>query len=71
MNRHHGIIGVISNDEAYSKEEAMRRLNISQKFWDKMLDQGLPYANIGHARWVIGKDLIEHMAQHAERKRET
>ena len=61
-------IGMISVEEAYSKYELMRRLGISQPFWDTMLNEGLPYASIGHARWVTGKDVIEYMVKHSERK---
>jgi len=57
--------GVISVDEAYSKAAVLARLGISQKFWDKMLDEGLPFANVGHTRWVIGRDLIEHFKKHS------
>ena len=59
--------GVIKADEAYSKSMILERLGISQKFWDKMLDEGLPYTVIGHSRWVTGKALIEHLNKHAER----
>lgn len=62
-------IGLIRQDEAYSKSTLMLRLGISQKFWDKMLDDGLPYANIGHARWVTGRDLIEFLAKNSTTKR--
>ena len=61
--------GVINAHEAYSKRMVLERLGISQKFWDKMLDEGLPYTVVGHTRWVTGKDLIEHLLQNAERKR--
>lgn len=62
-------IGLIRQDEAYSKSTLMLRLGISQKFWDKMLDDGLPYANIGHARWVTGRDLIEFLVKNSTTKR--
>jgi hypothetical protein len=62
--------GLIHAQEAYSKRMVMDRLGISQKFWDKMLDEGLPYTIVGHTRWVTGKDLIEHLSRNAERKRE-
>lgn len=60
--------GVISVHEAYSKYEVMNRLGISQRFWDQMLNDGLPYTNIGHARWVTGQALIEYMTKHSETK---
>ncbi len=41
---------------------------ISQKFWDKMLSEGLPYTSVGHTRWVTGQALIEHLSRNAERK---
>jgi hypothetical protein len=60
--------GVINAAEAYSKRMVLERLGISQKVWDKMLDEGLPFTNVGHTRWVTGKDLIEHLTRKAERK---
>ena len=60
--------GVINASEAYSKTEVMNRLGISQRFWDSMLNDGLPFANIGHGRWVTGQSLIDYMNQHAETK---
>lgn len=54
-------LGVIRSDEAYSKQELLKRLGISQKFWDKMLDDGLPYSHVGHTRWVTGKNVITHL----------
>lgn len=71
MNRVDTRIGTIRADEAYSKQELMRRLDISQKFWDKMLDTRLPYAEVGHKRWVVGRDVLEHFTRHAKRKQET
>jgi hypothetical protein len=71
MNRNGSAEGLIHTHEAYSKQEILRRLGVSQKFWDKMLDEGLPYTIVGHTRWVTGKDLIEHFSRNAERKRET
>ena len=64
-------IGVIRHDEAYSKLTVLKRLGISQKFWDKMLDEGLPYTNVGHSRWVTGQALIEHLSRNAKRKAQT
>lgn len=63
--------GVIRLDEAYNKLTVLKRLGISQKFWDKMLDEGLPYTNVGHSRWVTGQALIEHLSKNAKRKAET
>ncbi len=60
--------GVIRTDEAYSKQMVLQKLGISQKFWDKMLAEGLPYTNVGHTRWVTGQALIEHLSRNAERK---
>jgi hypothetical protein len=60
--------GVINALEAYSKNEVMSRLNISQRFWDQMLDNGLPYSTIGHSRWVTGQALIEYMTEHSATK---
>ena len=40
--------GIVNVNEAYSKRAVMQLLGISQKFWDKMLDEGLPYTVIGH-----------------------
>jgi hypothetical protein len=60
--------GIIRSDEAYSKTMVLERLGISQKFWDQMLDAGLPYAGVGHSRWVIGADLIQFLRNHSVRK---
>ena len=60
--------GFIRADEAYSKRMVLQRLGISQKFWDKMLDEGLPYTPVGHSRWVTGEALIKHLNKQAERK---
>ncbi len=60
--------GLISTEEAYSKAIVMQRLGISQKFWDKMLDEGLPYACVGHTRWVTGRDLIAHFEKRSQTK---
>lgn len=60
--------GVIREDEAYSKSVLMQRLGISQKFWDKLLDEGLPFTCIGHARWVTGRNLIHHLESHSQTK---
>ena len=62
---------MIRLDEAYSKRVVLERLGISQKFWDKMLDEGLPYTVVGHTRWVTGQSLVEHLNTHAERKART
>ena len=71
MARNGSSEGSVQADEAYSKHELLRRLGVSQKVWDKMLNEGLPYTSVGHTRWVTGKDLIEHFSRNAERKRET
>lgn len=60
--------GVIRRDEAYSKAMVLQLLGISQKFWDKMLAEGLPYTNVGHMRWVAGSDLIQHFQNHSTTK---
>lgn len=60
--------GLIHAQEAYSKRTVLERLGISQKFWDKMLDEGLPYTNVGHTKFVTGRDLIEHLQRNAERR---
>jgi hypothetical protein len=60
--------GIIRADEAYSKQMILERLRISQKFWDRMLDEGLPYTIVGHTRWETGQALIEHLSKNAERK---
>ncbi|MCY2994787.1 MAG: topoisomerase II [Planctomycetota bacterium] len=62
--------GVVNATEAYSKNDLMKRLGISQRFWDKMLDEGLPYTNVGHSRWVRGQDVLNFLAEHSVRKNE-
>lgn len=71
MGQKPGAVGTIREEEAYSKQEILRLLGVSQKVWDKMLDDGLPYVIVGHTRWVTGRNLIEHFSRNAERKRET
>ena len=66
MSNH--VTGIVSVVEAYSKAALMQRLGISQKFWDKMLDDGLPYTLVGHTRWVSGRDLVRHLQKHSQRK---
>jgi hypothetical protein len=61
--------GVIRADEAYSKLMVLERLGISQKFWDKLLDDGLPFASVGHTRWISGRQLIEHLEKHSTTKK--
>jgi hypothetical protein len=63
--------GVIRRDEAYSKKAVLEKLGISQSFWDKMLDDGLPYASIGHSRWVTGDALVSYLEQIMQRKNST
>ena len=68
MTKKSSVGGVIRSDEAYSKHELMERLGISQRFWDKMLDDGLPYAGIGHAKWVHGARVLDYIESHSEQK---
>ena len=60
--------GVINRHEAYSKAAVLARLGISQRFWDKLLDDGLPYTIVGHTRWVTGEALINHLNERAKHK---
>ena len=60
--------GVIRANESYSKRMVLELLGVSQKFWDKLLDDGLPYSNVGHTRWVSGRQLIEHLEKHSTTK---
>ena len=60
--------GVIRADEAYSKMAVIERLGVSQKFWDKLLDDGLPFTNVGHTRWISGRQLIDHLEKHSTTK---
>ena len=60
--------GVIRADEAYSKLTVLERLGVSQKFWDKLLDDGLPFTNVGHTRWISGRQLIDHLEKHSTTK---
>ena len=64
------LTGFINECDAYSKAMVLERLGISQKFWDKMLDDGLPFTEIGHTRWVTGKNLIEYMSRKSEIKQD-
>ncbi len=60
--------GVIRLDEAYSKRCVLSRLGVSQRFWDKMLDEGLPYTCVGHTRWVTGEDIMNYLKKFAQTK---
>lgn len=60
--------GVIRIDEAYSKQCVLSRLKVSQRFWDKMLDEGLPYTNVGHTRWVTGEAIMNYLKKFAQTK---
>jgi hypothetical protein len=60
--------GVIRLDEAYSKQCVLSRLGVSQRFWDKMLDEGLPYTCVGHTRWVTGEDIMNYLKKFAQTK---
>jgi hypothetical protein len=46
----------------------LERLGVSQKFWDKLLDDGLPFTNVGHTRWVSGRQLINHLEKYSTTK---
>ena len=61
-------LGVICTHEAYAKRELMQRLSISQKFWDKMIAEGLPVTQIGHGKWVSGQSVMEYLERHAQSK---
>lgn len=61
--------GLINVNEAYSKSMVLERLGISQKFWDQMLDSGLSFTHVGHARWVTGRELIRYLENHSQQKR--
>lgn len=60
--------GVIRLDEAYSKQCVLARLGVSQRFWDKMLDEGLPYTIVGHTRWVTGEAIMNYLKTFAQTK---
>ena len=62
------VTGLIHSNEAYNKQMVLQRLGISQKFWDHMLEEGLPYTAVGHSRWVTGADLIEFLKKHSMKK---
>lgn len=63
-------IGVIKADELYSKQELFNRMGISQKTWDKMLSEGLPYAELGNSRWVSGQALLDYFERVSKLKNE-
>lgn len=67
MKRAQAAAGVIRSDEGYSKTELLQRLQISQKFWDRMIAEGLPVANIGHAKWVTGSAVLGYIERHSVR----
>jgi hypothetical protein len=43
-------------------------MGISQKTWDAMLKDGLPFAQIGKSRWVSGQDLIDYYTKKSRQK---
>ena len=53
--------GVINAHEAYTKQEVLNRIGISQKTWDTMIANGLPSCFLGHCRWVTGAALIAYI----------
>ena len=59
---------IIRADEAYSKGELLQRLGISQKFWDLMLNDGLPFTKVGKGRWVRGQDVLDYFQKRSETK---
>jgi hypothetical protein len=65
------LTGFINVDDAYSKSMVLERLGISQKTWDKMLDEGLPFTEIGHTRWVTGRNLIDFLMEKSETKQDS
>jgi hypothetical protein len=69
MSNSHNV-GLVRADEAYTKQELMTRLGISQKFWDKMLNEGLPVALIGHSKWVTGQSVIDYIVNNSKKKEE-
>ena len=62
------LTGIVHRHEAYSKAMVLKRLGISQRFWDKMLDDGLPFSIIGQTRWVTGEALIRYFEKCAKTK---
>jgi len=68
MAKPHFQSGVIHASEAYSKHELLARLGVSQKVWDRMLDEGLPYSQLGKSRWVRGQDLIDYFQRTSQKK---
>lgn len=61
-------LGVISAHEVYTKHELFLRLGISQRFWDQMLDDGLPYSICGKSRVVCGLHLLAYFQRNAKTK---
>jgi hypothetical protein len=64
----HTTTGTINSHESYSKQTVLQRLGISQKFWDKMIADGLPVCSIGHQKWITGQALIDYMNRNAQTK---
>ena len=63
-----GFEGVLNRHDAYSKSEVLTRMGVSQATWDRLLNEGLPYASVGHTRWVSGDKLIAHLEKHSVTK---
>lgn len=58
--------GVIRKDEAYSKTTLLQRLGIGQPFWDRMIEEGLAFVQIGHSRWVTGDAVFRWFDEHSQ-----
>jgi hypothetical protein len=35
-----------------------------------MLAEGLPYSNVGHAKWVTGRAVLDYLERQSEQKNE-
>ena len=63
--------GVISRHEASSKPVLLKRLKASQRTWDRLLDEGIPYTKVGRTRWVTGMAVMDHFERLAKTEKPT
>ncbi len=55
-------LGAIHAEEAYPLREMCRRLGLGPKGWRTLRNTGLPVRIVGRQRFVLGRDLIDHLA---------
>lgn len=54
--------GSVRADELYTIDEVKRRLAMRDTSWRTLLRTGLPLRKIGKRKFVLGRELIDHIA---------